>query len=310
MKSRIDLFQLQIFNDPANLTRIILPDKTCRISTIFLVLNSDLLHSILSEVTDDYPTIIVPDHDSHFEKFLDILSSEEIRFHSAEEKESFMDFAFNDMKMNDENFDGVLRAEKHTDHFIPICRKDLKRCKFCLTIFANKYSCKKHEDICRKNKKLAKSLCCSICAKSYKTKEGLRSHMKKHNQDESFKCNKCENEYENEADLKRHLKKHDTKEMFKCSDCEYETDRKDNLHRHLKSKHKVFNVDFQAIRDHFRYGNVDTSYQCPECDRIFYNADDVEHHFTLKNCEELKCVECKKSFKYKHNLKRHNKKFH
>ena len=82
--------------------------------------------------------------------------------------------------------------------------------------------------------------------------------------------------------------------------------RKDNLKRHIELKHNVFDMDFDALKEE----NGHQTYKCPECNQKFDSIQKIEDHLVLKNCKEIICSFCKKTFTMKHHLTRHIKKFH
>ena len=310
------------YEDPENMVKVVLSDGEIEILKILLVLHSNLFHQVMLNHPDDKIVVIAPDYDMNtFEKMKQLMTIGKTDFDTMDKKTSFCEFALLEIDLNHDGLDFtdvVNIVQRNTvDAFknFPGDEDDSKRCKFCLTIFYTKYTCKRHEYCCSKNPDSTLLLKCSLCSKTYRTPEGLISHKKaKHTSihPEKLQCPDCSSEFLNEGDLKRHQStcKHEEEEpkkVYKCNECKYKTHRKDNMHRRQRIKHRIFKVDFETIRRSFR-GNPNMTYKCPECHHIFYNADDVEHHFTLPECNELKCMKCDKKFTLKSNLKRHMKK--
>ena len=123
-----------------------------------------------------------------------------------------------------------------------------------------------------------------------------------------------------------HVKYYHNDRMNKCDLCEYKTKRRDNYKRHQREVHSRFKFDFETLNDNctskeYKYDKeidgmkiVETekqvNYDCPKCSSRFHSKEEIEDHLFLKNCKEIKCQICMKSFTMKQSLIRHMKKFH
>lgn len=221
-----------------------------------------------------------------------------------------------------------------------------EQCKFCLKGFASKQSRKRHEAHCIAKEN---NWICDLCAKTFKTEQGLISHKLEHDSNYKFECNCCSVTYKSLSELRRHckmlkhtypvvegptlenderckicfkevkksnlalhLRKHDEEDnkMHKCDHCDYSTLRKNNLERHLEQKHYSFNINLDAIQEHFK---TNDSLSCQKCGQSFTTPLEAKTHFLLKNCgnsDGLRCTTCDIKFKMKQNLKAHMKRKH
>lgn len=225
---------------------------------------------------------------------------------------------------------------------------DSNICKFCLKEFSRKEHRIHHEKTCTISKRYSCSKCsktfnsihaknvhekrhdvenfhfvCPECGKCFRHHQNLLRHIKskehdypstdvypgskKLTKDADVICDICHRYVKR---LDHHKKTHHSKNnrLFSCSMCEFETDRSDTLSTHQYLKHKMTNRKFSKLDETFKDGNP--NYECPECKSKFDNFADIEKHLLLKNCEEIKCKICKKSFKQRKNLNQHVRNVH
>ena len=333
----------ETLNDITEIT-VALEDGKIAVNKMYFLLAGrfwlDLFKSIDSPIID---RIIIPDFSiSYFEKFIELLTNGETKYTSSDVTYQFLShFIWITCQLDSKHF----KSSKDNDmYYTSFNVTEPTACKFCLKIFKSKQSTESHEKICKNNEHKWN---CEQCSKVFKTKIGLESHISsKHYTEMKFVCNTCQSTYTSLYTLRRHCqdtlheypnlegplqkdeikcdvcykilkckkyeshkKKHSNGnefENYKCFRCDYETMRKDNLKRHIELKHNVFDMDFDALKDE----NGHQTYKCPECNQKFDSIQKIEDHLVLKNCKEIICSFCKKTFTMKHHLTRHIKKFH
>lgn len=221
-------------------------------------------------------------------------------------------------------------------------------CKYCLKYFSRAETCRDHEITYHENS-LKYNFECSICQQKFRTANGLKSHMNNKHSDKKpdlYKCKSCDKGYVNKTHLIRHckvvgheypdqekpsneafsvqchicykyvgrveyhMKMYHSKDSneFKCDHCDFVTKRKDNLLRHERNVHSLYNKRFSSIEKTFK--NKKVNFKCPDCEMVFKSKSEVINHLSLQNCQELECKSCRKFFKLKQHLTRHNKKYH
>ena len=159
------------------------------------------------------------------------------------------------------------------------------------------------------------------CKKEYANLSSLRRHcdgenhkfpeievsLNKKEDKKNEKCKIC-HKYIRHWNMDKHMKKHNLEpKKFHCNKCTYKSNRSDNLLRHKESKHKMVNLDLDAIR---KFPFEDQTYACGECEMELSSEEEMEDHMALKSCQKLICEICDKQFTMKANLKQHIKKFH
>ena len=198
---------------------------------------------------------------------------------------------------------------------------ETQKCNICYKTFRTKAGLNTH----MKNKHSEKSdeNKCSTCQKAYKNVSDLRRHcrIEGHEYPDSgsedffvhghvtlpiIKCKICHKKNIENMDYHMYKYHSDDSKVYACDDCDFKTNRKDNLLRHERIKHKLFNKNFDAIKKTFENQNV--RYECPLCNKIFKTEDEASDHVFLKNCYELTCTNCGKTFTLKQHLTRHMKK--
>ena len=235
-------------------------------------------------------------------------------------------FNVNDKRVCSYCLEWFERPQACRDH-MKTCEKNKNRsletqkCNICYKTFRTKAGLNTH----MKNKHSEKSdeNKCSTCQKAYKNVSDLRRHcrIEGHEYPDSgsedffvhghvtlpiIKCKICHKKNIENMDYHMYKYHSDDSKVYACDDCDFKTNRKDNLLRHERIKHKLFNKNFDAIKKTFENQNV--RYECPLCNKIFKTEDEASDHVLLKNCYELTCTNCGRTFTLKQHLTRHMKK--
>ena len=163
------------------------------------------------------------------------------------------------------------------------------------------------------------------------------------------KCPECEKSFSHQISLKRHLKEHTVElKYIQCDieNCEFKTLRKDTWWRHRRRIHKVFNMNFVALRDSGKSSdyickmckenfksdanlfeshlvskacrtkmhniNNDGRYQCDLCPSSYTTKNGLTTHMIWKHkpAQVFSCDACNKTFYNQYSLKRHVKGLH
>ena len=167
-------------------------------------------------------------------------------------------------------------------------------CPFCFKIFIEKFSRDRHinnkhrkQPISRVRKSFGYATECSICRKTFY----------------------------NATNLKRHLRLHaENPQNFPCDICEKKFTRKDSLFRHRERVHKLFKINFDAIRP----DSQQSSFQCKMCSADFgASKEALKNHIAGEVCRKrddsfqlnsegrIECDLCEKTYIGVSNLKRH-----
>lgn len=126
-------------------------------------------------------------------------------------------------------------------------------------------------------------------------KMGLSSNTKVNeelNELNMFNCNECNEKFETKQDCEIHLKSHLPEKSFACNFCEKTFSYQSNLKGHLLT-HEV--------------SKTEKGFACDICGKILNHPSSVVYHKEAEhnNGRRFVCNKCKKSFKHKQLLQRH-----
>ena len=140
---------------------------------------------------------------------------------------------------------------------------------------------------------------CPICQHKLSTETDLRRHQRTMHsnipQIKKYVCDLCDSTFINSAALKSHAKTHTDNEdsEVKCEHCEYKTWRKGEMKQHVLTH-------FPEKRD--------LKFQCESCDYKTWTRKRLTRHLLVHSTLRLiKCDDCPKSYKYKDQLRAHQK---
>ena len=330
--------------DKSNNIRLVLEDGCLEVNQLLLVIGSNTLREILTE-SPETTAIMVPDMNIHLmQKVISVIIYGQVLRSTSEKEKNLLKFTSEVFCLDR----CELFQKKNNDNVIETFQiKDKTVCKICCKRFRTKQTCQRHEKHCKSKAVLGCHQCDKVFKTKFGLKSHIQSkHIASH---QSFKCEDCDCIYQNLSDLKRHciadghifpkdqgpitkddakyrtkctvchkkvqhrfLKDHMKtyhKDKFNCEHCDYTSVRKDNLYRHMKLKHGLINLAFAEVRNNFKQ-KKDITYRCPECKKMFFTVRQVEDHLQLRDCKDIHCDICKKTFTLYHNLKQHKLKFH
>ena len=165
-----------------------------------------------------------------------------------------------------------------------------------------------------------KPYACSLCDARLKREDSLRKHMAIHMGDKPFKCDQCAYECLNQGALNQHMVVHSDVKRFSCEFCEFTTKTKPLIKKHMEIMHgqnqlyKCPQCDHKTINEyshriHMRGHELNTSFACTICAKLFVIERDLKLHMRLHNgqrkTQKIPCPECKKECKSKNDLSAH-----
>ena len=180
------------------------------------------------------------------------------------------------------------------------------QCKLCDRSYGSKYHLKRHvkshNDIIYN---------CDECSYSVTNEETFKGHNKANHPElalakslalksRTFPCEECEKVFGKNSHLTRHALTHKDI-MYKCdkSQCNnYEVSDRETFQRHMKAKHS---------------GIASQKFICNKCNKTLLTKRILATHNRVLHSGPQKlynCPLCTHTFKAKHNMERHMKKFH
>lgn len=179
-------------------------------------------------------------------------------------------------------------------------------CPRCFKIFFSKKNVKRH--IKTQHLGIGRQKC-SDCDKTFASKAAVDYHMKKgHSKDSHFNCGECGEIFTDYEDLKLHLKKHRKPVQHKCEKCKSFFSSRSNLNRHISEEHNIVKINTMKMNVKSYPFKCD---KCPyfTCRKYYFEQHKLKVH-SHESLEMFSCGHCLETFKYKQNLRRHERKFH
>ncbi len=140
---------------------------------------------------------------------------------------------------------------------------------------------------------------CPVCQHKLSTEADLKRHQRSMHSNipptKNYACDLCDSSFTNLTALKNHTKTHTNNEGIevKCRHCEYKTWRKAEM-----KKHEL--THFPEKRD--------LKFKCESCDYKTWTRKRLTRHLNVHSTLRLvKCNDCPKTFKYKDQLRSHQK---
>ena len=204
-------------------------------------------------------------------------------------------------------------------------RSFLNVCKYCMKIFKDKYTLKKHVGI------HSGEFVCDICENTFVNQVILERHkneVHKPKSENSNVCEICDSSFTNARNLKDHMNIH-TSNTYKCELCKQVTifKQKRNLRRHYLSHHNIVSKLYLRLpktqfKEHkcsicgklfnrkerlVQHQKVNMCFSCPDCK---FTCQDEKSLLEHTNQTHVKCKFCNFQTVYKFNLNKHIKKVH
>lgn len=165
----------------------------------------------------------------------------------------------------------------------------LINCQFCSKSFKKQYiniHLRLHGD-----EKLQYKYKCNICSKTFKRDEHRRRHQIIHSGKKTHICDMCNKQFSRSDHLLKHKRIHTREQMFDCKLCDKRFSRSDHLAKHMKSRTHSDDyieettkaaVDSKIEKQKSTAENVvietDSKYYCDVCKKSFRRKDNIVKH--------------------------------
>ncbi|XP_018392772.1 PREDICTED: zinc finger protein 14-like [Cyphomyrmex costatus] len=188
----------------------------------------------------------------------------------------------------------------------------LHKCGTCNKEFKYKTDLRSHE----RTHTGEKPYQCEFCKYKCRINGNLRQHVvAMHNSDERFKSNKdlyiggishkcgtCNKEFKYKTQFRRHERTHTGEKPYQCEFCKYKCGQKVHLRIHMISKHKD-DERFKSNKDLYAGGVL---HKCGTCNKEFkYKTDLRSHERTHTGEKPYQCEFCKYKCRINGNLRQH-----
>lgn len=180
------------------------------------------------------------------------------------------------------------------DHIAEHTGEKLFECKQCMEYFSTNKQLLNHNKL---NHAVSHFKCdttkyykfkCHICRKPLTKIDNLLNHMILHSDEFKMGCIKCERIFTNQDAMKLHLTQF---HKFAISECDL-----------CKKKYYYKST----LKDHMLKAHTDEKpFKCPECPKLFVLNKYLLAHMECHLDQKYNCSVCKKSYKYKRGMNRH-----
>ena len=182
-------------------------------------------------------------------------------------------------------------------------------CPKCFKLFYSKQNVRRHV---KTEHERQNRLNCSQCDKTFASSFGLNYHSKKqHSSSSGIKCDSCGDTFQDFQIYTNHVKSHKSSAAiteYKCDECHANFSSSSNLKRHFSQVHNTTNFNTRKITVK-RY-----PFKCEECGFLTNRKHYFSVHKLLQHGPDShmtsSCEHCPKTFEYKSNLRRHERRHH
>ncbi|KAL7044370.1 hypothetical protein ACKWTF_001895 [Chironomus riparius] len=199
--------------------------------------------------------------------------------------------------------------ESHVGYFI---------CMICDKFYYDEHSLKSHKDSHKKVDIKYRNYVCDHCGERLLTKLLMKVHLRKHTKNYNLHyCDYCGKGFKFESSLYTHRIYHQ-EGRFACTYCGKKFARNSDLIQHIRShtNEKPFKCEICSrgfasktlLKFHKQTHPETNAFKCRECHQVFVNKVQLANH-EIQIHPEIRphfCYICDLSFKYEHNLKKHN----
>ena len=188
-------------------------------------------------------------------------------------------------------------------------------CQTCKRKFQTNAHLKRHE-------KVHNGYRCETCKLTYNTWSELRKHRAQIHKPFSIRCEACRTKFNSRTDLNYHKEYCEEKEKLTCAICNKTFSKKENLKKHLKTVHhcqrdySCVNCNKEFLHAHNVVNHLALCFARSEeglLDQTSFTADNLKEVITsslnggISDDNEFQCNGCRKTFKYRRSLWRHQK---
>lgn len=169
-------------------------------------------------------------------------------------------------------------------------KKSIHFCRYCIKVFANKFTLKDH--ITRYHEG-DKPYTCDLCGKKFTFDRDLKQHKTKHKNRKAFVCEVCQKAYSNKDKLNEHKITHNLiTPQFECPTCGKEFLKESIFNQHLKTHSAI--------------------YPCPQCQKVLKSKYSFDMHLRkhMPSSPRFACDICHLTYVNKERLKSHQKRKH
>lgn len=171
-------------------------------------------------------------------------------------------------------------------------KKSIHFCRYCIKVFANKFTLKDH--ITRYHEG-DKPYTCDLCGKKFTFDRDLKQHKTKHKNRKAFVCEVCQKAYSNYDKLNEHKITHNLiQPQYECPviECRKEFLKESIFNQHLKTHSAI--------------------YPCPQCQKVLKSKYSFEQHMRkhMPASPRFACEICQLTYVNKERLKSHQKRKH
>ena len=179
-------------------------------------------------------------------------------------------------------------------------------CPNCYKLFYSKKNVKRH--IKTQHERIQR-LNCNDCDQTFASSMALNYHMKRsHPPKSGLKCDSCGDTFPNFKKYAIHARSHESSRDHKCDECHALFSSNSNLNRHISEEHQIVNYNVKKITV------MTYPFTCDECDFYTKRKHYLQVHKHLQHSpdsfERIPCDHCSKTFEYKSNLRRHERRYH
>ena len=188
---------------------------------------------------------------------------------------------------------GAFKKKRHLDRHITSVHEDIRPfpCSLCDKKFRGNSELQRHIGSVHEE---TKPFPCSLCEKTFSQNTNLKRHMEWiHEKKKPFACSICGRGFSVKSDVKKHIEfVHEGKKPFQCNICPKKFTESRILKRHIATVHEIA----KSLEE----GDI----ACDICNAIYKTQSGMDNHIAQIH-GNYECVDCKKSFTNKYNMRRH-----